>query len=62
MKLEQGAAGININLTKGVITIRHCEGGVLVERSVTAGTWSEMWEALNFILDKNTFIQQEDTQ
>ena len=45
--LDDGAAGIKVNLSKGMLTVRHCENNqVLIHRPVKDGFWANLWEQL----------------
>lgn len=44
---ERGAAEMIIDLHKGVITVRHGEGGsVLAQWVANAGDWEQLWETI----------------
>jgi hypothetical protein len=44
---ERGAASVEIELTKGVITVRHGEGGaVLAQWVANAGDWEKLWATI----------------
>lgn len=45
---ERGAAKVIIELSKGVITVTHGEGGaVLAQWTANAGDWEQLWKTIN---------------
>lgn len=46
-KLENGAASMRLDLSDGVITVRHgTDNSVLFSSEVALGTWDEIWETI----------------
>jgi hypothetical protein len=44
---EQGSASMNIDLTDGIITVRHGTTDAILHRGVAPkGTWSAIWELI----------------
>lgn len=47
METEKGAAQVTVELAKGKLIVRHCEGGVvLVDRPLPLGGWDEIFKVL----------------
>lgn len=45
---ERGAAGMAIELTGGIITVKHSEGGaVLAQWVANEGDWEKLWATIN---------------
>ena len=50
MTIERGSAGINLELSNGVITVRHSEcNTVLAEWLAEEGDWDRIWIAIRDI-------------
>lgn len=50
---EKGAAGIVIELSDGIITVKHQEAGVVLVRwEATEGDWNRLWETINKLSGK----------
>ena len=46
-EIERGEASIFVDLTEGVLTVKHgTHGCILLKRNCPEGTWNKMWSVL----------------
>lgn len=58
MTSERGAAALGIELSRGVVLVRHGETGTVLRRvAVREGAWSAMWDAMVGTLDEFALVE-----
>jgi len=62
MTIERGNAGINLELSNGIITVRHSEcNTVLAEWLAEEGDWDRIWIAIRDIKQEREEVTNEQT-
>jgi hypothetical protein len=47
VSVERGAAAVRVELSRGVVIVRHGESGTILRRfSVREGAWDAFWDAM----------------
>ncbi len=60
MTIERGRAGINLELSNGIITVRHFEcNTVLAEWLAEEGDWDRIWIAIRDIKQERQEVNDE---